>query len=274
MSSRQNNDKKIKGSLLGARLASKNIMRIHVFWLVIAQFLVMLPTHAEESYQTVIIADPYIELHTGPGSGYPIFYVIERGESITLLKRYTDWFQVRTNKGKEGWVDRNQLRLTLAPSGEQIELKSVTQAEFEQRRWEVGAMGGEFGGAATLSIYGGYSFNKNLSAEIALSQTLGNISSSLFLTGSLLAQPFPEWRYSPYFILGTGVINTKPRTTIVSPRDTTSQLSYAGIGIRTYLTRRFIFRVEYSDYVIFNANNDNDSNEELNQWKLGFAVFF
>ena len=249
-------------------------MRIHVFWLMLVQLLIVLPALAEESYQTVIIADPYIELHTGPGSGYPIFHVIERGESITVLKRHTDWFQVKAKKGQEGWVNRNQLTLTLTPAGEQVELKAVTQTEFEQRRWEVGAMGGEFGGAATLSIYGGYAFNKNFSAELTLSQALGNISSSLFLTGSLLAQPFPEWRYSPYFTLGTGIINTDPRTTIVAPRDTTSQLSYAGIGIRTYLTRSFIFRIEYNDYVIFNANNDNDSNEELNQWKLGFAVFF
>jgi hypothetical protein len=260
--------------LLGRTLADNDIMRIHVFWLVIAQLLIILPAQGDESYQTVIIADPYIELHTGPGSGYPIFHVIERGESITVLKRHTDWFQVRTQKGKEGWVNREQLTQTLAPTGEKVELKAVTQAEFEQRRWEVGAMGGEFGGAATLSIYGGYAFNKNLSAELTLSQALGNISSSLFLTGGLLAQPFPEWRYSPYFTLGTGVIKTKPRTTIVAPRDTTSQLSYVGIGVRTYLTRRFIFRIEYNDYVIFNANNDNDSNEELNQWKLGFAVFF
>jgi uncharacterized protein YraI len=130
-------------------------MRIHVFWLVVAQLLMILPALGEESYQTVIIADPYIELHTGPGSGYPIFHVIERGESITVLKRYTDWFQVRTQKGKEGWVDREQLSQTLAPTGEQVELKAMTQTEFEQRRWEVGAMGGEFGGAATLSIYGG-----------------------------------------------------------------------------------------------------------------------
>ncbi len=260
--------------MLGNTLAGNNIMRILFFWLVIAQFLIFLPAQGEESSQTVIIADPYIELHTGPGSGYPIFYVIERGETVTVLKRHTDWFQIRTDKGKEGWVNEQQLRLTLAPSGEQIELEAVTRTEFEQRRWEIGAMGGEFGGAATLSIYGGYAFNKNLSAEITLSQALGNISSSLFLTGSLVAQPFPEWRYSPYFTLGTGVINTEPRTTIVSPRDTTSQLSYAGIGLRTYLTRRFIFRIEYSDYVIFNANNDNDSNEELNQWKLGFAIFF
>ena len=249
-------------------------MRIHVFWLAILQLLVILPAQAEKEYQKVIIADPYIELHTGAGSGYPIFHVIDRGESITIIKRRTDWFLIQTDKGLEGWVDRNQLSQTLAPAGEKIELKEITQAEFEQRNWEFGAMGGQFGGAASLSIYGGYAFSKNLSAEISLSQALGDISSSMYLLGSLVAQPFPEWRYSPYFSLGTGIINTEPRSTIISPRDTTSQLSYAGIGLRTYLTRRFIVRLEYNSFLIFNANNDNESNEDLDEWKLGFAVFF
>jgi hypothetical protein len=249
-------------------------MRIHAFWLAILLFLIVQPAQADKEYQKVIIADPYIEMHTGAGSGYPIFHVIDRGESITIIKRRTDWFLIQTNKGLEGWVDRKQLSQTLAPAGEKVELKDITQTEFEQRNWEFGAMGGQFGGAASLGIYGGYAFSKNLSAEITLSQALGSISSSMYLTGSLLAQPFPEWRYSPYFSLGTGVINTQPRSTIISPRDTTSQLSYAGIGLRTYLTRRFIVRLEYNSYVIFNANNDNESNEELDEWKLGFAVFF
>lgn len=249
-------------------------MRIHVFWIVVLQFLIILSAQAAESYQKVIIADPYIELHTGAGSGYPIFHVIDRGEAITILKRRTDWFLIQTDKGMEGWVDRKQLSQTLAPAGEKVELKEITQAEFEQRHWEFGAMGGQFGGAASLGIYGGYAFSNNLSAEVTLSQALGSISSSMYVLGSLLAQPFPEWRYSPYFALGTGVINTKPRSTIVSPRDTTSQLSYVGIGLRTYLTRRFIVRLEYNSYVIFNSNNDNESNEEIDEWKLGFAVFF
>ncbi len=249
-------------------------MRIHVIWLAVMQLLIILPAQADESYQKVIIADPYIELHTGAGSGYPIFHVIDRGQTITIIKRRTNWFLIQTEKGLEGWVDRKQLSQTLAPAGEKVELKEVTQSEFEQRNWEFGALGGQFGGAPTLSIYGGYAFSKNLSAELTLSQSLGTISSSRYITGSLLAQPFPEWRYSPYFALGTGFIKTKPRSTIISPRDTTSQLSYAGIGIRTYLTRSFIMRLEYNSYLIFNANNDNESNEDLDEWKLGFAVFF
>ena len=55
-------------------------------------------------FATVEVSDPYIELHTGPGRGYPIFHVATRHELVEILKRKTDWFKVRTGKGKEGWV--------------------------------------------------------------------------------------------------------------------------------------------------------------------------
>ena len=38
------------------------------------------PSHAADEYRTVTVADPYLEMRTGPGRGYPIFHVIERGE--------------------------------------------------------------------------------------------------------------------------------------------------------------------------------------------------
>ena len=63
--------------------------------------------------RTVVIADPYIELHTGPGSGYPIFHVADRGEQLVVSKRRTNWFRVRTQDGKKGWVSVDQLARTL-----------------------------------------------------------------------------------------------------------------------------------------------------------------
>ena len=73
---------------------------------------------AEENTCTTVVADPYIELHTGPGRGYPVFHVVERGGAIEILKRRTDWFKVRTEDRREGWVDRNQMLRTLQPDGE------------------------------------------------------------------------------------------------------------------------------------------------------------
>ena len=90
----------------------------------------------DENYQRVQVADPYIELHTAPGRGYPIFHVVERGQSVEILKRKTDWFKVRTPRGKEGWVDRAQIERTLTEGGAEKTFRDVLAEDFLSRRCE------------------------------------------------------------------------------------------------------------------------------------------
>ena len=46
---------------------------------------------------------------TGPGRGYPVFFVAARDEWVEIELRHTDWYKVRTAGGKLGWVHRSQL---------------------------------------------------------------------------------------------------------------------------------------------------------------------
>jgi hypothetical protein len=226
---------------------------------------------AAESAPMVEVADPYIELRTGPGRGYPIFHVEERGASITLLERRTRWFKVRTARGIEGWVDRAQLERTLDPSGEQVRFKDPTVADFATRRWETGIMTGEFGGANSIAVYGAYSLTPGLFAEISAAQVLGRFSDSRLLDVDLTAQPFPRWRLSPFFALGTGVIDTHPRASLVQARERTDRTGHAGIGVRAYVTSRLVARLEYRHYIVFTGRDDN---EAVDDWRVGFTVFF
>ena len=62
-----------------------------IIWLLLAWLVVPL-AYGREPVRVEVSA-PYIELHTGPGRGYPIFYVAERGEdierSVPFMKGYT-----------------------------------------------------------------------------------------------------------------------------------------------------------------------------------------
>lgn len=249
-------------------------MRIVLLLLLLIPSLLVSNAFADDQLQEVQIVDPYLDMHTGPGSGYPIFNVVERGDWISILKRQTNWFKIRTKKGKEGWVVREQMEQTMTASGAQTEFKDVTQESISERHWEIGMTGGQFGDIPVLSIYGGFAFSSNLSTELTLSQALGTISSRTMIEISLVSQPFPEWRFSPFFSLGTGYTELKSKGTLIQPKDKNDQYSKLGLGLRTYLTRSFIARIEYNAYTIYSASNENDKNEDVQEWKVGFTVFF
>ncbi len=235
---------------------------------------------AEEDEHFVKVADPYIEMHTGPGRGYPIFYVIPRGEWVQLLYRKTSWFQVTSEDGKQGWVSAGQLAMTLNPSGKRVDIKDPDEKDFIVRNWEYGVTIGRFGadlgeinnGLAVLTLYGGYHFTENISNEIIFSQASGTAQSkTIFSLLNIVHEPFPDWTVSPFFTLGTGWIQTKPKSTLVATRDRTDQYANFGFGVRMHLTKRFLLRAEYKEYVVFTSRDDN---EEIKEWKAGFGFFF
>jgi len=227
--------------------------------------------HGAEEENRVRIAEPYIEMHTGPGRGYPVFHVVERDAWVELLQRRTDWFLVRAARGQEGWVHRDQLALTLQADGSATEVPLPTRADYASRRWELAAMAGDFDGINVINLTTGYALTENLSAELSWSKTLGAYASSQLLGISLVHQPFPEWSVSPFLTLGTGAVLLSPAATLVQPRDRQENYLNAGIGVKYYLARRFLLRAEYKSYVLLTRRNEN---EEPKEWKLGFAFFF
>ncbi len=221
--------------------------------------------------QRVQVADPYIDLHTGPGKGYPKFYVGEKGDWIVLLKRRTTWFKVRLNNDVEGWVEEDQLTATLAPSGERLDIKKLDAESLADRHWAIGISGGDFGGADLVSLHIAYVFTENISTELTLSQALGTFSNNYLYDLSVLHKAFPEWRVSPYFVLGGGQINTDPDATLVETEDRTDDTFHVGVGLELPMARRFSLRLEYRNYLALTSRDDD---EEIEQWKLGLHAYF
>jgi uncharacterized protein YgiM (DUF1202 family) len=213
----------------------------------------------------------YIDMRTGPGRAYPIFHVVENDEIVELIKRRTDWVKVKTKRDKTGWAHISQMADTFGEDGKQLAFAGAKQSDYLARRWELGFNGGDFEGASSLGATFGYRFTQNFTAEVKVSQATGRFSDSKLASIALMHQPFPEWRVSPFLILGTGIIDTSPDTTLVQSEDRTDTALLVGGGANVYLSRRFVLRLEYNNHL---ALTSRDSNEEVNEWKLGFNVFF
>ena len=221
----------------------------------------------------VVVTDPYVELRTGPGRGFPVYYVGASGDEIQLLKRKTNWYKVKvfSPREKEGWVHVSDLTSTLSLDGEAIDFPTLDRGDFTERRWELGFTGGDFGGASSLSAYLGYAVTPNISVQLEAGQTLGEFSDGVMGTANIMMRPFPKWRLSPYFTIGSGIITTKPHSTIVAAEDREDEIVNAGFGADYYLSDRFILRMEYKRHTVLTSRDDN---EEIDQWKAGFSVFF
>ncbi len=262
-------------SELSTTTTRSTLRKISFFWLLLAalccQLLPIGTVQAADDYREVAVADPYVEMRTGPGRGYPIFHVVDRGETIAVIMQRTDWYLVRDADGDEGWVDREQMELTLNLDGTEVDFRRATREDFTNARWEMGVLAGDFSGANSVSVYGGYSLNPYVSVEAWGSQILGNFSNGWTASVNVVHETFPEWRVSPFFTLGAGVIHTEPKSTIIQGEDRTDQVGHVGAGFRIYATRRFLLRAEYKSYVVFTSRDDN---EEVEEWKVGFAFFF
>ena len=242
--------------------------------LLVVQPLLSNTAYAADEYLQVIVIDPFIEMHSGPASGYPVFHVVDRGTTITILKQKTDWYKIRVGKAgkvKEGWVNRNELAQTLTLDGKRPDFSDPTLEDFGKRRWELGILVGDFDGAASFTAYGAFYLWPTLSLELSGAQNIGNFSSSLVGQARILAHPFPDWRVSPYFGLGAGLIQINPNATLVQTVDRLDTIASVVLGTNIYLTKRFILRLEFNQYKVLADRNEN---EEVTEWKAGFAVFF
>ena len=181
-----------------------------------------------------------------------MFHVAERDESVEVLFRRTDWFKVRTERGVEGWAAQRDMLRTVLADGTPFKFDLGDRAGFTSHNFEMGIFAGEYGGAtlvsdlrlATRSIRNS---PWSCRSDSSWASTSNGVTGDLGLTHVLM----PEWRFSPFLMIGTGLVHVSPKATLVVPSERTDQTAYVGGGVRYYLTRRFFVRAEYKTHVVF-----------------------
>jgi hypothetical protein len=217
----------------------------------------------------LVVTEPYLELHTGPGRGFPVFYVVGRGDTVTVLYSRTDWYKVRAPRGQEGWARRDELARTSLESGDPAPIPPYPV--FATHRWELGAGYGVYNRQNLVTGYTDFGLTDSLDAEFVLQQAFGTIDNRYIATIGMRHTFIPEWKwFSPTVGIGTGFQYIDDKVP-PKPLETTNQLAYVSIGARGFITRRFMWRFDWRSYVVFTRQNENKEPEE---WKFGLAVFF
>ncbi len=231
------------------------------------------PSHAADAPATerVQVTDPYIELRTGAGRGYPVHHVAPRTDWITITLRSTDWYKVRTEGGKEGWVHRAQLESTLTESGTAKSFRDVLVDDYLKRRVELGAAWGRFKSEPMLKFWTAYRLSDTLSAEATLGQVQGLYSGTDFWHLGLNAEPWSDRRLSPYLGIGLGHFRNIPNSSLVGAQTTDARLANAGVGLRWHLSERFVLR---ADWTLYTAFLGDDRSDEYRAATVGLSFFF
>ncbi len=226
------------------------------------------PAAAEEQLQ---VADPFLEMHTGPGRGYPVFFVVERGQRVVVELRRTDWFRVRAAGGQVGWVPRQQLERTLTEAGIGKSFRDILLDDYLRRRVELGGGGGRFGGEPMLKLWLGVRLASPVGVELAGGQVQGTFSGTDFWHVSVVAEPWHDQRWSPFVSVGLGTFRNIPNRSLVDAAGVNAKLGQASAGVRWYISERFVARADATLYTAFVADNRS---LEYRAVSLGLAFFF
>lgn len=234
-------------------------------------FAATVPAGAADAPIEIVVKDPYIDLHTGPGRGFPITLSIERGVVVQLVRQRTDWVEIRTPGGQNGWVHRSQLAQTLTVEGHEVRIAGPASDARTSHRWELGIATGELSGADVVQANGAWLMTDNLLLRADASQLMGRSSNGWMATLGIAHIFVPQWIVSPFIGVGGGVVRVTPKATLIDTQDRTDTAAYGAVGVRGYLSDRFLLQAEYRGFVVF---TDRDDNEENDEWLVGFTYFF
>ncbi|HEX5357919.1 MAG TPA: hypothetical protein VFW93_17085 [Aquabacterium sp.] len=223
------------------------------------------------SAERLQVTEPYIELHTGPGRGFPVTQVVLRHEWIEIELRHTDWYRVRTAKGQVGWVVRQQLTSTLTAAGVGKSFRDIMLDDFLNRSLQMGAAWGRFKSEPALKAWAGYRMSETLSLELTLGQVQGKFAGSDYWHVDLMAEPWSDQRWSPFASIGVGRFKNEPNASLVGATTSNSKLTHAAVGLNYHVSDRFLLRADYGLHTVYLSDSVTT---EYRASSIGVAFFF
>jgi hypothetical protein len=242
-------------------------------YLTLCSLLWAMPARAAEAatVERLQVTAPYLELHTGPGRGYPVAFVVERRQWISVELRRTDWFRVRAEGGQTGWVQRRQLESTLTEAGAGKTFRDLLLDDYLARRVEFSGSWGRFDSEPMLKLALHVRVADSVGVELGAGQVQGLFAGTDFWQLSLVSEPWSDRRWSPYLGIGLGRFSNLPNRSLVDAVPSSPKLAHATLGLRWHIGERFTARLESTLYTAFVSDSRST---EYRAVSVGLGFFF
>lgn len=226
----------------------------------------------QKSAVQLSVIDSYLELHSGPGRGYPIFHVMEQGETVYVHRRRTNWFYVSDRRQRQGWVKQEGLARTLAPTGLPAALPETKHGDFLAQQGRVGFTYGRQGGYDSASVMAGFRLFSFAGIEVEYGQLFGSQDEGTTSGISIIVEPIKDWSFTPFLSKGFGHLESRRKTRgqVGASESIDFNYEFTGVGINYYIGYSFVVRGEFRSMYL----SGEDDSQSQQAFRLGFSSFF
>jgi uncharacterized protein YraI len=225
----------------------------------------------EATSARAVVVEAFLEIHTGPAVEYPVFYIAEKGETVVLIKRRTDWYKIRLSNGTEGWVHRSDIEKTLLSVGYKKGIMDRFYDRFLASSLELGWAVGTLGGDAAIRIRLAYHFSPAIGFETNAEFTSGGGENTSLYNGGLLLTVWDGRFGSVYATMGAGAVHVVPDSLIIGAKNQTFPEAHAGIGVRVPFYKTLAALFDFRNYTYF---SDTVTTREFQEYTVGLSYGF
>lgn len=214
-------------------------------------------------------------LRTGPGPGFRIVRVANRGETFPVFERATRgyWLRVELPDGSSAYVQGDMVFThEVGPPSRRARVlaKIFAPPPLLGAHGEIALSLGGMSGSGFMAVRPSWLLDPVFALEANLAASVGS-AGRLFLAGAGgLINVFPSWPIVPFFAAGGGMAYAAPNAGSFVLEEGTRSMLYAGGGLRFAFRYRLILRVEGRSYAMFDADNLR-AQQEISG---GFSAFF
>jgi hypothetical protein len=214
-------------------------------------------------------------LRTGPGPGFRIVRLAERGETFAVRERATRgyWLRVELSDGSTAFVQGDMVfthEVGEPSRGARILAKVFAPPPLPSAHGEIAVSLGVLSESGFMAVRPTWLLSPVFGFEANLAASVG-ASGRIFMGGAGgLVNLFPHWPVVPFFTGGGGLAYATPNADSFVLEKGSRAMLYAGGGLRFGFRHRIIVRVEGRGYVFYESDNLRPQQEISG----GLAAFF